>query len=94
MGEGRADDFKLVQLDRPLNVPCLCIVDNMDTHPKRISFTNCYFHDGLNCGIVSKGALDSLVANNVVERTRVSGIETSCGGEGAIAGLCLSRSEP
>ena len=84
------DDFQLVQLDRPVNIHGLTIIDDLDTKPKKISFTNCYFHDGMNCGIVPKGAVEGLVANCVVERTSVVGIETSIGGEGAFAGLQLT----
>ena len=85
-GEASADNFKLIQLDQPVKLPGLCIIDDLVTKPDRISFTNCYFHDGLDAGIVSKGGVDSLVANCVVERIAYTGIETSCGGEGAFAG--------
>ena len=83
------DDFKLVQLDRPVKLPGLTVIDVIEMKPKRINFTNCYFHDGMNCGIVSKGAVDSLIANCIVERISKTGIEHSIGGEGAFAGQHL-----
>ncbi len=86
------DNFKLIQLDRPVKLPGLTVIDNLDSKPKRIDFTNCYFRDGMNCGIVSKGAIDSLIANCIVERTSKAGIEHSIGGEGSFAGLPLDCS--
>lgn len=65
----------------------LTVIDNLQSKPKRIDFTNCYFRDGMNCGIVSKGALSSVIANCIVERTSKPGIEHSIGGEGAFAGF-------
>ena len=82
-------DFKLVQLDRPVKISGLTVVDDLRTKLKRIDFTNCYFRDGMNCGIVSKGAHDSLIANCIVERTSKTGIEHSIGGEGSFAGASL-----
>ena len=84
--EASFDNFKLVQLDQPVKVQGLTIIDNLQSKPERINFTNCYFHDGHNCGIVSKAAVNSLIANCVVERTSVEGIQHSVGGEGAFAG--------
>ncbi len=81
------EDFQLVQLDQPVNIDGLTLIENLDTKPERISFTNCYFHDGMNCGIVPKGAVKALVANCIVERTSVVGIEASIGEEGAFPGL-------
>lgn len=45
------EDFQLVQLDQPVKIDGLTLIENLDTKPERISFTNCYFHDGMNCGI-------------------------------------------
>lgn len=67
-------DWKHVELDQPVKIPGLCIIENQAAKPKRISVTNCHFHDGLNCGIACKGAHEILIANNVVERTRVAGV--------------------
>lgn len=82
-------DLKRVELSQPIQIPGLCIIENANAKPKRIAVTNCHFHDGLNCGIDCKGAHKILIANNVVERTRVSGIvaaEDHWWGEGGMAG--------
>ncbi|CAL5222169.1 g4495 [Coccomyxa viridis] len=85
------EDFQLVQLDQPVDIDGLTLIENLDTKPERISFTNCYFHDGMNCGIVPKGAIEALVANCIVERTSVVGIEASIGEEGAFPGSIVVR---
>ena len=82
-------DLKRVELNKPVKIARLCIIENANAKPKRIAVTNCHFHDGLNCGIDCKGAHEILIANNVVERTRVSGIaaaEDHWWGEGGMGG--------
>ena len=49
----------------------------MQGKAQKISVTNCHFHDGLNCGIDCKGAHEILIANNVVERTRMAGVNAA-----------------
>ena len=66
-----------------------CLPCAMQGKAQEISVTNCHFHDGLNCGIDCKGARKILIANNVVERTRMAGVnaaEDHWWAEGGMAG--------
>ena len=68
------EQMRLVELDQPIHIPGLCLIDCKQAGWKRISVTNSYFHDGLNTGICLKGGEETLVANNYVERTAQAGI--------------------
>lgn len=83
-------DFRTYYLDRPVHIPgTLTLIDCKQGKPQRISITNTYMHEGLNCGINVKGANEILVANSIVERTRMAGVtlaEDHWWSEGGMAG--------
>ncbi len=93
MSNESADILRLIRLDRALPVSGFSLIDSVQAQPRSISFTNSYFHDGLNSGINAKGGRDVLIANNWVERTTFYGItaaEDHWWSEGGMAGKPLA----
>ena len=82
--------FWLFELDQAVEISSLTIIDSREGKAQRMSVTNSYFHDGLNCGINLRGAQEVLIANSHSERTRTGGIvamEDYWWGEGGFPGM-------
>ena len=93
MPEKHLNGFWVFELDRAVEISSLTIIDSREGKAQRMSVTNSYFHDGLNCGINLRGAQEVLIANSHAERTRTEGIvamEDFWWGEGGFPGMLPS----
>ena len=82
--------FWRFELDQAVEISSLTIIDSREGKAQRMSVTNSYFHDGLNCGINLRGAQEVLIANSHSERTRTGGVvamEDYWWGEGGFPGM-------
>ena len=90
MPEKHLDNFWIFELDQAVEITGLTIIDSREGKAQRMSVTNSYFHDGLNCGINLRGAQEVLIANSHAERTRTGGVvamEDYWWGEGGFPGM-------
>ena len=97
MQETKLDDFWIFELDQAVEISSLTIIDSREGKAQRMSVTNSYFHDGLNCGINLRGAKEVLIANSHAERTWTGGVvameDFLWWGEGAFPGMLPSPPE-
>ena len=56
MPEKKLDNFWIFELDRAVEISSLTIIDSREGKAERMSVTNSYFHDGLNCVINLRGS--------------------------------------
>ena len=90
MPEKHLNGFWIYELDQAVEISSLTIIDSREGKAQRMSVTNSYFHDGLNCGINLRGAQEVLIANSHAERTRTGGVvamEDFWWGEGGFPGM-------
>ena len=93
MPEKHLNGFWIYELDQAVEISSLTIIDSREGKAQRMSVTNSYFHDGLNCGINLRGAQEVLIANSHAERTRTGGVvamEDYWWGEGGFPGMLPS----
>ena len=93
MPEKHLDGFWIYELDQEVKINSLTLIDSREVKAQRMSVTNSYFHDGLNCGINLRGAHEVLIANSHSERTRTGGVvamEDFWWGEGGFPGMLPS----
>ena len=93
MPEKHLDGFWIYELDQEVKINSLTLIDSREGKAQRMSVTNSYFHDGLNCGINLRGAHEVLIANSHSERTRTGGVvamEDFWWGEGGFPGMLPS----